>query len=100
VSESFDRGERSGVYLKPMLRTARGEHSGGALVSLERAGTRSAFEELDVALRGEREPAVFTPPIYAGDAVRGTTNPLFAVRALREFIELCLQFGPSSRRPH
>ena len=39
-------------------------------------------------------------PIYAGDAVRGTTNPLFAVRALREFIELCLQYGPIAPRTH
>ncbi len=98
VIEGFDRGERAGVYLKPMLRTVRGEHTGGALVTLESAGTRAAFADLDATLRSRREPAVFTPPIYAGDAVRETTNPLFAVRALREFIALCLQFGPFSKR--
>ena len=92
--EGFDAGERAGTYLKPIVRTARGEHSGGALVVLRRAGEHTVFEELDARLREVRDPAVFTPPIYAGDAVRGTANPLFALRALREFVALCLQFGP------
>jgi hypothetical protein len=98
VTEGFDRGDRAGVYLKPILRTVRGEHEGGALVRLERAGTSTAFAEIDERLRERREPAVFTPPVFAGDAIRGTTNPLFAVRALREFVTICLQCSPLSRR--
>ena len=96
--EGFDAGERSGTYLKPIVHTARGDHAGGALVVLERAGDDAVFAELDVRLRAERRRAVFTPPIFAEDAVHGTTNPLFALRALREFVALCLQFGAFRQR--
>ena len=98
MNEGFDRGERSGVYLKPILQTVRGEYEGGSLVRLERAGATTAFDEVDARLRRRREPAIFTPPIFAGDAIRGTTNPLFAVRALREFVSICLQCSPLARR--
>jgi hypothetical protein len=98
VNEGFDHGDRSGVYLKPILRTVRGEHEGGALVRLERAGASAAFDEIDALLRERREPAIFTPPVFAGDAIRGTSNPLFAVRALREFVTICLHCSPLARR--
>jgi hypothetical protein len=98
VIEGFDSGERAGVYLKPMLKTSRGEHAGGTLITLQRAGETIAFDDVDARLRSERAPAVFTPPVYAGDAVHGTKNPLFALRALREFVAICLQCSPDPRR--
>ncbi len=97
LTETFDPGDRAGTYLKPIVRTARGDNAGGALVVLERAGDDGVFAELDARLRAERRRAIFTPPIFAEDAVRGTTNPLFALRALREFVSLCLQFGAFRR---
>jgi hypothetical protein len=93
--EGFDGGERAGAYLRPMLLTAEGKHAGGSLVTLTRGECSAAFHELEPVLRAAQTPLVFTPPIYAEDAVGGR-NPLFAVRALREFIAICLHQNPQT----
>lgn len=90
MRETFDDRDRAGVYLKPMLRTKNGAPSGGALVTLERARGEDSLDELGAPAGRPKRRAVFTPPIFAGDALEGTTNPLFALRALREFVALCL----------
>ena len=95
MTEVFDGGDRAGAYLRPMLLRADGKHQGGSLVTLTRGECNAAFHELEPVLRAARTPLVFTPPIYAGDAV-GATNPLFAVRALREFVAICLRQNPES----
>jgi hypothetical protein len=95
VIEGFDGGERAGAYLRPMLLSADGKHAGGSLVTLTRGESGAAFHELEPVLRAARTPLVFTPPVYAGDAVAGR-NPLFAVRALREFVAICLRQNPES----
>jgi hypothetical protein len=99
VNEVFDSGDRAGAYLRPMLLTAEGARMGGSLVTLTAGECSTVFHELEPVLRAARTPLVFTPPVYAGDAVDGL-NPLFAVRALREFIAICLQQDPqtSARR--
>ena len=88
VHEEFDAGERGGLYLKPMVHAGKGSCFGGELVDLDRAGTNATVQALDVILR-ETPAAIVTPPIYASDALEGS-NPLFAVRALREFVWICL----------
>gem|GEM_PF-4988251 len=94
--EAFDGGERAGAYLRPMLLSADGTQAGGSLVTLTEAECSAAFRDLEPVLRAAQTPLVFTPPIYAGDAVDAARNPLFAVRALREFIAICLQQNPHS----
>lgn len=98
--EGFDGGERAGAYLRPMLLSADGTHAGGSLVTLSRGECSAAFRDLEPVLRAAQTPLVFTPPVYAGDAVEDSRNPLFAVRALREFIAICLTQNPhtGSRR--
>jgi len=96
--ERFDGGERSGVYLKPMVLTAEGNQAGGELIALEGAGAERAFRDIDAALRRSRAPLVFTPPVFAGDAVHGSSNRLFAIRALRAFVAICLAQDLSLRR--
>lgn len=81
-----------------MVLTPDGQLAGGELIALETAGAERAFREIDSALRRSRRPLIFTPPVYAGDAVHGSTNRLFAIRALREFVALCLQQDLSLRR--
>jgi hypothetical protein len=88
VREEFDAGERGGLYLKPMVHAGKGSCFGGELVDLDRAGASATLQALDVILR-ETPAAIVTPPIYASDALEGS-NPLFAVRALREFVWICL----------
>jgi len=96
VNEGFDGGERAGAYLRPMLLGADGTQAGGSLVTLTQDECSSAFRDLEPVLRAAQTPLVFTPPIYAGDAVGESRNPLFAIRALREFIAICLQHNPES----
>ncbi len=100
VIEGFDGGERAGAYLRPMLLGADGTQAGGSLVTLTRGECSAAFRDLEPVLRAAQTPLVFTPPVYAGDAVSDSRNPLFAVRALREFITICLLQNPhtSGRR--
>ena len=96
--ECFDAGKRSGVYLKPMVLTVEGHQAGGELIALEGAGAERAFQDIDAALRRSRAPLIFTPPVYAGDAVHGSSNRLFAIKALREFVAICLAQDLSLRR--
>jgi hypothetical protein len=94
VIEAFDGGERSGAYLKPMLLNADGSQAGGSLITLARVGSGTAFRDIEPVLRAAQTPLVFTPPIYVEDALHETQNPLFAVRALREFVAICLAMNP------
>ena len=96
--DRFDRGQRSGVYLKPMVLDPEGELAGGELIALESAGAEKAFRDIDAALRRSRGPLIFTPPVYAGDAIHGASNRLFAIRALREFVAICLAQDVSGSR--
>ena len=77
-----------------MLLNADGTQAGGTLVTLACAGTGSAFRDIEPVLRAAQTPLVFTPPVYVGDALHESQNPLFAVRALREFVAICLALNP------
>lgn len=89
MSEPFDLGDRPGPYLQPFLRRPGAPPVGGAVVVPGPGGCRRLFAEVDRELRLRRGPAVFTPPVYAGDALTAP-DPAFAVAALREFVTLCL----------
>ena len=89
MSEPFDRGDRPGPYLQPLLRRPGASPVGGAVVVPGPGGCRGLFAEVDRELRRGRGPAVFTAPVYAGDAL-ASRDPAFAVTALREFVALCL----------
>ena len=95
--ESFDRGDRPGPYLEPFLMRNGARPAGGRVSVVGPGGCPSLMDGVDRALRGARGPAVFTPPVYAGDAF-DAPDPAFALCALREFVEICLGQRATSPR--
>lgn len=94
--EAFDCGERRGAYLQPLLQRQGGAPTGGRVITVNSAGSAALYSEIDeVVRRHGSEELVFTPPIYAGDAL-DAGNPEFAIRALREFVTICLLQNPYS----
>ncbi len=89
MSEAFDRGDRPGAYLEPILQHAGGARRGGAVRLVRAGGCSTLFGEVDRALRDRRDRTIFTPPVYIDDAF-AAGDPAFAVAALREFVGICL----------
>ena len=87
--EPFDRGERPGPYLEPILLRADAPPSGGRVSVVGAGKCASLLDGVDAALRGSARPAIFTPPVFAGDAM-AAPDPAFALCALREFLDICL----------
>ena len=95
--EPFDRGDRPGPYLEPILMRAGAPPSGGRVSVVGPGKCSSLFDGVDAALRGSTRSALFTPPVFAGDAL-SAPDPAFALCALREFVDICLGQAATSPR--
>lgn len=95
--EPFDRGDRPGPYLEPILLRDGAAPSGGRVAVVGPGGCPKLFDDVDRALRGSKRRAVFTPPVFAGDAL-AAPDPAFALCALREFVEICVTQSATSPR--
>ena len=94
--EPFDRGDRPGPYLEPIL-VSDGVPRGGRVAVVGAGGCPGLMDGVDRALRAAARPAVFTPPVFAGDAL-SAADPAFGLCALREFVEICLGQLATSQR--
>jgi len=90
--EPFDRGDRPGPYFEPILLRDGTAPSGGRVAVVGPGQCSSLFDGVDAALRGSTRSAVFTAPVFAGDAM-SAPDPAFALCALREFVDICLGQG-------
>jgi len=93
-----------GVYLAPHLQQHYRSDLGGTLVVISSCSRGIEDAIIEQYRQSTYLPKIGQPvllrvrPVYADDAAR-SKNPSFALAALREFIEICMECHPDFQAP-